>query len=76
MIDFILQALSAGGLFYGLWQMGNARLRGPAVVAAAELCAFAVGISHGVWSLALIGAVLFFIQGRNFLKWRSEGKPW
>jgi len=76
MLDAILQALSAFPLFYGLWQMGNGKLRGPFITTLAEFFTFLVGIQHHVWSLTLIGAVLFVVQARNFFKWSAEGKPW
>jgi len=74
MVDFFVQGASAGGLFYGLWEMGNGKLRGPAITCIAELCATYVGVSHHVWSLTLIGVGLTFVQGRNFIKWSQEGR--
>lgn len=76
MIDFILQILSALLLFYGIWQTGNNLLRGPVITLFAELLTIFVGVIHGVWSLILIGIVLFIIQGRNSRKWFKEGKEW
>lgn len=76
MIDFVVQSLAAGLLFAGLWMMGNKRLAGPFITAVAELFTTIVGVTHHTWSIALIGAVLFFVQGRNFLKWRKEGTRW
>jgi hypothetical protein len=74
--DFLLQAGSALGLFYGLWWMGNARLRGPIITMFAELLTLIVGLRHDVWSLALIGFVLTIVQGRNAIKWSWEGVEW
>lgn len=76
MLDFIVQALGAGPLLVGLWLMGNKRLRGPALCTVAEGFTTAVGVMHHVWSIILIGGVLFVVQGRNFIKWRSEGTAW
>ncbi len=75
-MDLLLQSLSAFPLFYGIWQTGNNRLRGPVMTFIAEFFTTTVGIMHGVWSLILIGLVLFIIQGRNAYKWHKEGKPW
>jgi hypothetical protein len=76
MVDFIVQALAAVLLFFGLWSMGNNQLRGPFVTMVAEIFTTAVGIMHHTWSIILIGTVLAFVQGRNFLKWRKEGIAW
>lgn len=76
MLDFIIQSLAASLLFYGLWTMGNKRLRGPFITALAEVFTTVVGLTHHTWSIALIGAVLTFVQGRNFFKWRAEGTAW
>lgn len=76
MLDFIVQSLAAGLLFYGLWSMGNKRLRGPFITAVAEIFTTIVGVTHKTWSIVLIGIVLTVVQGRNFLKWRKEGTEW
>lgn len=75
MIDFIVQALSAGLLFWGLWECGNQRRRGPLLACAAEAFTTAVGISHGVWGIVLIGVVLFVVQFRAFVLWTKRGLP-
>jgi hypothetical protein len=76
MIDFIVQFLAAVPLLVGLWLMGDRRLLGPFLAFIAEAFTTAVGVTHGAWSIVLIGVVLFFVQGRNFLKWRREGVRW
>ena len=76
MIDFLIQFLSAALLLIGLWLMGNKRLIGPFLAFIAELFTTLVGIQHHVWSIVVIGAVLFIVQGRNFLKWQREGVRW
>lgn len=76
MVDFLIQSAAALGLFYGLWQAGNIRLRGPFFAMLAEVFTVAVGIMHEAWSIWVIGGVLFFVQGRNFLKWKKEGAGW
>lgn len=76
MLDFIIQSLSAGLLFSGLWLMGNKRLRGPLLTAFAELFTTTVGITHHTWSITLIGVVLCVVQARNFFKWKAEGTRW
>ncbi len=76
MIDFIVQFLGTALLFAGLWLMGNKRLLGPFLAFIAELFIVVVGVTHGAWSIVVIGIGLGFIQARNFLKWRSEGAPW
>lgn len=75
-VDTLVQSLSAGLLFLGLWLMGNKRLAGPFITAIAEGVTLCVGISHHVWSLSLIGFVLAIIQARNFFKWSKEGAAW
>jgi hypothetical protein len=76
MIDFLVQALATILLLVGLWVMGNKRLLGPFLCFLAEGFTTAVGIMHHVWSIILIGAVLFVVQVRNFIKWRAEGASW
>lgn len=76
MIDFLIQFLSAALLLVGLWLMGNNRLVGVLMAFIAEAFTTIVGIQHHVWSVVIIGVVLFFVQGRNFLKWRREGVRW
>lgn len=76
MIDFMLQFLCAVPLLLGLWLMGDKRLLGPFLCFVAEGFTTAVGVTHHVWSIVLIGVVLFVVQGRNFLKWRAEGIGW
>lgn len=76
MLDFLIQFLAAAPLLIGLWLMGNKRLLGPFLCFAAEGFTTTVGVMHGVWSIVLIGAVLFVVQLRNFLKWRAEGVQW
>lgn len=76
-VDFAVQATAAVGLFYGLWQSGNTRLRGPLACFIAEAATTLVGIKHPeAWSMIVIGGVLFIVQLRNFLKWKKEGKAW
>jgi hypothetical protein len=76
MIDFIIQTLCTVFLFTGLWATGNYKLRGPLLCFVAESLTTVVGITHHVWSIILIGAILFVVQLRNFIKWKHEGKPW
>ena len=76
MIDFFIQLFAAVPLLVGLWLMGNKRLIGPFLCFLAEGFTTAVGIMHHAWSIILIGIVLFFVQARNFLKWRREGVSW
>jgi len=76
MVDFIIQFLAASLLLVGLWLMGNKRLAGPLLAFLAEIFTTIVGVQHHAWSIVVIGSVLFVIQGRNFLKWHSEGINW
>lgn len=76
MIDFLIQAAGAFGLLLGLWLMGDKRLLGPFLCFLAEGFTTVIGITHHVWSIIVIGAVLFVVQGRNFWKWRKEGVRW
>lgn len=76
MIDFIVQFLGAVPLLVGLWLMGNHRRSGVLMAFLAEGFTTAVGIMHHVWSVILIGVVLFVVQGRNFWKWQREGVRW
>jgi len=75
-LDFVIQFLAAVPLLIGLWLMGNRRLVGPFLAFIAEAFTTTVGITHHAWSIVLIGVVLFFVQGRNFFKWRREGVRW
>ncbi len=74
MIDFIVQFLATSLLLVGLWLMGNKKLSGPILACLAEVFTTAVGIMHNAWSIVVIGAVLFIIQGRNAIKWYKEGR--
>jgi hypothetical protein len=76
MIDFVIQFLATSLLLSGLWLMGNKRLIGPFLAFLAEFFTTIVGIQHRTWSIIVIGAVLFVVQGRNFLKWHKEGVRW
>ncbi len=76
MIDFILQLLSALPLLVGLWLMGNKKLLGVLLACIAEVFTTVIGITHGVWNIVLIGAVLFIVQLRNFIKWKRENTKW
>jgi hypothetical protein len=76
MTDFTVQLLSAVLLLLGLWLMGDKKLIGPFLACLAELFTTVVGATHHVWSIILIGGVLFVVQGRNFLKWKREGTRW
>lgn len=76
MFDFFIQLFAAVPLLVGLWLTGNKRLLGPFLCFIAEAFTTTVGVMHHTWSIILIGAVLFVVQGRNFLKWRSEGVNW
>lgn len=76
MLDFIVQFMGAIPLLIGLWLMGDKRRTGVLLAFMAEGFTTAVGIMHHVWSIILIGGVLFVVQGRNFLKWHRERIPW
>lgn len=76
MLDFLVQLFAAVPLLIGLWLMGNKRLWGPFLAFIAEIFTTMVGISHHAWSIVLIGAVLFVVQARNFVKWYLEGVGW
>jgi hypothetical protein len=76
MLDFMSQLLSALLLFAGLWLMGSKRLLGPFLCFLAEGFTTIVGYLHHSWGIILIGVVLFFVQARNFVKWRREGAKW
>lgn len=71
-----MQFLAAVPLLVGLWFTGNKRLLGPFLCFLSELFWIGVGVMHNLWSAILIGAVLFMIQLRNFLKWKAEGVQW
>jgi len=74
MIDTIVQTLAVVLLCWGLWETGNKKVRGPVLAAIAELFVIVVGITHGAWSVTLIGVILFFIQSRNAWLW-MRGAP-
>jgi hypothetical protein len=76
MIDFMLQAVSTLLVLYGVWQVGNGRLRGPLVLVVANVITVYVGLTHGVWSIVCIDAALFFIQIRTLVKWHRELREW
>lgn len=76
MLDFTVQFLATVLLLSGLWIMGNKRLLGSLLAFIAEFFTVFVGIMHDAWSITLIGAVLFLVQLRNFIKWRRAGVPW
>ena len=75
-MDFIVQFVAAGMLLYGLWEMGNKSLRGPALAAVSEALWVGTGLLHEMWGLIFLSVVLVVVQCRNFLKWRSEGASW
>jgi hypothetical protein len=74
--DFIFQFLCTTLLLSGLWIMGNKKLLGVLFVIIAEIFTTTVGVTHGVWSITVIGICLAIVQTRNFIKWRSENTPW
>lgn len=76
MLDFIIQFLTMTLLLVGLWLMGDKRLKGPALTTVAEVFTTIVGVTHHTWSITIIGAVLSFVQARNFFKWKREGAKW
>ena len=76
MIDFIIQFLATVLLLAGLWIMGNKKLGGVLLVVIAEIFTTIVGITHGVWSIIIIGICLTIVQGRNFIRWRKDKTPW
>ena len=76
LLDNGLQLFGTSFLLVGLWLTGNRALLGPALATVSEVMLMIVGVWHGVWSLFVIGLALFFVQGRNFLKWRREGVAW
>ena len=75
-LDSVIQASGMLLLFYGLWEMGNNKLRGPFITGIAEVLTFTVGIVHHTWSIWIIGLVLSVVQFRNYLKWRKEDVNW
>jgi hypothetical protein len=75
-LDFFIQTAATVLLLVGLWVMGNMRRSGVLMAFAAEGFTTAVGIMHHVWSIVVIGAVLFVVQGRNLLKWSRDGVKW
>jgi hypothetical protein len=76
MLDFLTQFFGMSMLLIGLWLMGSKRLIGPFLCFLAEGLTTYVGIHHHVWSMTGIGIVLFFVQLRNFIKWKREGISW
>lgn len=77
MIDMIVQSMATIILLLGIWFMGNGVLLGPLLGALSELLFVYIGITNHVWSIAIVGIVIFFIQARNFYKWFfDEYKPW
>jgi ABC-type dipeptide/oligopeptide/nickel transport system permease component len=77
MLDILIQTAGIGFLFYGIWQMGNHRLRGPVLVTVAEALMVTTGLLHPeVWSLIAIGLGLGMTQARNAVKWYREGVSW
>lgn len=76
MLDFIAQTLGTVLLFYGIYECGNVRVRGPASAYVAEMILVYVGVTHSTWSLCAIGTGLAIVQMRTLCKWVKEGKPW
>lgn len=75
-IDFIIQFTSSFGLLVGIWLTGNRRLSGPFLCLLAEVAVTIMGVTHGTWSLVVIGVGLGIVQARNFVKWYKEGVAW
>jgi hypothetical protein len=77
MLDFVIQLLATVLLLEGVWFMGNRNLLlGPLLTTISEIPWVIIGITHHTRSLIVISVVLFFAQGRIFLKWRKEGVRW
>ena len=74
--DFVVQFLATSLLLYGLWVMGNRKLKGPFLAAVAEIFTTLVGTTHHAWGIVVIGVVLFVVQVRNFFLWQSQGLDW
>jgi hypothetical protein len=75
-MDFWSQFFGAALLFAGLWLMGSKRLLGPLLCFLAEGFTTIIGYIHHSWGIILIGVVLFFVQARNFVKWKRDGARW
>lgn len=75
-LDFLAQFFGTAMLLAGLWLTGSKRLIGPFLCFLAEGLTTYIGVTHHVWSVIVIGISLFFVQLRNFIKWRREGLPW
>lgn len=73
MLDIALQLIATAMLLYGLYYMGNEKLRGPALAASAEVLWVCIGFSHGVWGLILLSSILAVMQFRNAWKWLDKG---
>lgn len=74
--NLLLQFLAAAVLLIGLWLMGNNRKSGPALASFSELLWIACFLPHAMWGGVFLSAVLFVMQGRNFIKWHREGVRW
>lgn len=75
-LDLVLQLVAAALLLYGLYHMGDYKLRGPALAGLSEILWVGVGVWHGLWGLIFLSAVLTVMQARNFIAWYQRDHAW
>lgn len=74
--DTALQMAATALLLWGLYEMGNVKLRGPVLAGISEALWVMVGVAHDVWGLAVLSLILAVVQARNAVHWSYQGKPW
>ena len=75
-LDFVsltLQAVASVVTLWAIWEMGNKRLRGPALSLASDAAFLTLNIYQQLWVLLPFCLLLLCIHIRNFRKWRTDG---
>lgn len=67
-----LQLFASVVTLWGIWEMGNKRLRGPALALVSDLAFLVLDIYAHLWGLLPFCAVLFVFHIRNLIKWRRD----
>lgn len=75
-LDAAIQLFATGLLLWGLYEMGNIKLRGPVLAGISEALWVVVGVTHDVWGLAVLSLILAVVQARNTITWSLQGRPW
>lgn len=75
-IDSMLQITANITLLYGLYAMGNHKLRGPILAGISEILWIVIGITHNIPGLCILSIILAIMQIRNSIKWYKEKVSW